>query len=98
MEATEDGFADEKMADVELDDLRHPRQSGDGVEGQAVTGVDFEPGSSRLARRGGEALDLSGCTRRVVVESAVAVGACVQLDDIGLRAPRRPRSRADPAR
>ena len=71
------------MADVELDDLRHARKRADRIEGEAMAGVDLEPGRGRRARGQCEPLDLARDALCVVVERPLAVGARVQLDDVG---------------
>ncbi len=43
VEAAEDRFADQEVANVEFDDFRHAGQRGNRVEGQPVPGVDLQP-------------------------------------------------------
>ena len=57
------------------------RDGGDGIEGEAVAGVDFKARGGGEARSSREALQLAGNACGIAFERALAVGAGVQLDD-----------------
>ncbi len=83
IEAVENRFADEKMADVELGDLGQRRNLFGGDEIKPVAGVDFEAGAFRQPRAARDPFEfapgdcgIAGCQR-------LAPGAGVDFDDGG---------------
>ena len=70
VQAAEDRLADQEVADVELDDLRHARDGGDGVEGEAVAGVHLEAGRGRGRARRARAGQLALAARSASSSSA----------------------------
>ena len=98
LQSAEDRLADQEVADVELDDLRDAGDGADGVEGQPVPGMHLEAGGRRGLRGALAAGRSSRATPAgVVLERALAIGARVQLHDVGAEPRRRldrPRHRA----
>ena len=80
VEAEEDRLADQGMADVELDDLRDRRDGPDGVEVEAVPGMDLETDPGAVLGCLAQALEFVGDPGWVAVDHRLAIGAGVELD------------------
>src|SRR5690606_5729242 len=74
METAENGFADEEVADIELQYLRDACHRCNRIVGQPVTRMDFETGISRNTRRPAEPLHLSRQSLRILLERPFAIG------------------------
>ncbi len=83
-QSAEDGFSDEEMADVELDDFWTARNRRHSVERQTMSGMNFETrGGAEFRGCCSDALDLGCHAARIVVQRLLAIGARMQLDDVG---------------
>ena len=74
------------------------RDRGHSIEGEAVAGVYLKARGVGEARSSCYALQLAGNACGIAFESALAVGAGVQFDDVGADALARLRLRRHPAR
>ena len=94
-------FADQEMADIELDDLRQRRDRLRAGVVEAVAGMDFEAEAFRQRGAVADQLPFGARLRRVLFGERVAPGAGVQLDHRRAQSPPPPRSarlRADEQR
>src|SRR5579862_7078468 len=81
VEAAEDRLADEKMADVELDDGRDRRDRTDRVESEAMPRVAFKAQHLGMTRRENDPRQFRAAARRVTgIERRLAISAGMKLD------------------
>src|SRR3546814_1133892 len=82
VEPTENGLADQEMADIQLGNGRDDGHRADGIEREAVAGVTFEAEVAGEGRRLADTLQAGAHPFAVgSLQVGIAVGAGVQLDD-----------------
>ena len=82
MKTAEYGFSNEKMSDIQLDDLGH---GGDGVyriESQSMARMHLKPGRSRRASAFRQPIDFTSYISAVAMQDCLATGAGVKFDNI----------------
>src|ERR1035437_3561044 len=85
-ESNRDGAADDAVADVQLDEVRHAMQQRQILVVEAVPGVDLQAERVRLLRAGDQSFQL-GLASRLLVEP-LGESAGVQLNELAARARR----------
>src|ERR1017187_4277397 len=85
-EPNRDGAADDAVADVQLDQVRHLMQQRQIVVVQAVPGIDLQAERVRLLRRGNQSSQFSVAMRLLV--EGLGKSAGVQLNELVARLSR----------
>ena len=83
MQAAKDRLSNQKVSDIQFDDLRHRRDRGNRIKGQPVARMDFKGLHGRVLGRGCKPLQLM-CERGVIgSQRHVAICAGMEFDHIG---------------